>query len=121
MTTKLKCLTCLHAPVCATCLGGADLDIVSLDCPHYLPNMLVPTRFYLICDVPGFYDIVEYQVERILYEHGSLSRMWGANKNSVVVAYVHDLGTTVFWSSEEAQARIDYLIEERRNGNDGMS
>ena len=34
-----KCFTCIHAPICVNNLGGADLDIVGVDCPHYRPNI----------------------------------------------------------------------------------
>lgn len=119
-----KCLACIHAPVCANNLGGADLDVVGNDCQHYAPNikpLVLPTKFYLICDVPGFYDITEYTVTKVVYAYGELEKMWGSNPHSSTVAYANHLGLLVFWTREEAQARIDFLIKERRNGNDGLS
>lgn len=116
-----KCLACIHAPVCANNLGGADLDIVGNDCRHYAPNiepLVLPTKFYLICDVPGFYGITEYTVTKVVYAYGKLEKMWGKSKHSCDIAYAAHLGISVFWTEEAAQARIDFLIKERRKNGD---
>ena len=117
INTQLKCLTCIHSPVCANNLGGADLDIVSQNCGHYLPNiepMTLPTKFYIVFNVPGFYDITEYEVERISFLRGSLDKMWGTSKHSKDVAYATDIGRTVFFTREEAEAGLENLIKERQ-------
>ena len=116
-----KCLACIHAKVCVNNLGGADLDIVGDDCPHYAPNIepfRLPTVFYQICDVPGFYGIVEFQVERVDYVYGDLNEMWGFTPTSQAVVSAKDIGKTVFWARDEAQARIDFLIKERHKNGD---
>ncbi len=113
-----KCFTCIHAPVCVNNLGGADLDIVGEDCEHYKPNiepMILPTRFYIVFNVPGFYNIVEYEVERVSYLRGSLDKMWGISKHSKDVAYATDIGRTVFFTQEEAEAGLEKLIKEYKN------
>ena len=113
-----KCLACIHAKVCVNNLGGADLDIVGADCPHYAPNIepfRLPTVFYQICDVPGFYGIVEFQVERVDYVYGDLNEMWGFTSTSRAVVSAKDIGKTVFFTKEEAAAGLEKLIEERRN------
>ena len=114
---EMKCLGCVHAPVCANNLGGADLDVVGSDCKNYLPSLAVfqlPTKFYIVFDVPGFYNIVEYDVERVLYTAGKLDKMWGKSKHSSDVAYAVDLGRTVFFDKAAAEAGLERLIEERR-------
>ena len=116
-----KCLACIHAKVCVNNLGGADLDIVGDDCPHYAPNIepfRLPTVFYQICDVPGFYDVVEYTVARTVYVYGDLNEMWGFTHTSQAVVSAKDIGKTVFFTKEEAEARINTLIEERRKNGD---
>jgi hypothetical protein len=45
----------------------------------------------------------------------------GSTRTSEALVKASDIGKTVFWTREEAQARIDYLIKERRNGNAGLS
>ena len=115
--TQTKCLTCIHAPVCVNNLGGADLDVVGNDCKHYKPNiepMILPTQFFIVFDVPGFYDIVEYEVERVSYFRGALDKMWGISKHSKDVAYAIDIGRTVFFTREDAEAGLEKLIRERR-------
>ena len=75
----------------------------------------LPEKFYILFDVPGFYDIVEYKVEKVLYSNGALDRLWGVSKHSSDVAYATDIGRTVFFTEEEAEAGLKTLIEERRN------
>ena len=75
----------------------------------------LPEKFYIIFDVPGFYNIVEYEVERVSYFKGALDKMWGKSKHSSDVAYAADIGRTVFFTTEEAEAGLKKLIEERRN------
>lgn len=122
MTTNcwkdIKCITCVHGEICMQRLGGTDLTIAVADCSHYKPNIepiVLPTKFYIVFDVPGFYNIVEYEVERVSYFKGSLDKMWGVSKHSKDVAYAADLGRTVFFTMEEAEAELKKLIEERRN------
>ena len=113
-----KCFTCIHAPICVNNLGGADLDVVGTDCQYYKPNidpMILPTKFYIVFDVPGFYDIVEYEVERVSYFKGSLDKMWGASKHNKDVVYAADIGRTVFFTKEEAEVGMKKLIEEYQN------
>ncbi len=113
-----KCFTCIHSPICVNNLGGADLDIVGVDCKHYKPNidpMVLPTKFYIVFDTSNFYDIVEYEVERVSYFKGSLDKLWGISKYDKDVAYAVDIGRTVFFTEEEAEAGLRKLIEERQN------
>lgn len=116
---EMKCFGCVHSPVCINNLGGADLDIVCADCLNYLPTATViqlPTKFYIVFDIPGFYDIVEYNVERVSYFKGTLDKMWGKSKHSSDVAYAADIGRTVFFDKVAAEAGLKKLIEERQNG-----
>ena len=75
----------------------------------------LPEKFYIVFDVPGFYSIVEYEVERVSYYKGLLDKMWGISKHSKDVAYAADIGRTVFFTKEKAEAGLEKLIEERRN------
>ena len=75
----------------------------------------LPEKFYIVFDVPGFYVITEYEVERVSYYKGSLDKMWGKSKHSTDVAYAVDIGRTVFFTLEEAEVGLEKLIKERRN------
>ena len=75
----------------------------------------LPEKFYIVFDVPGFYNIVEYEVERVSYYKGSLDKMWGISKHSKDVAYAADFGRTVFFTKEAAEAGLEKFIKERRN------
>ena len=115
---QTKCLTCIHAPVCANNLGGVDLDVVGADCRNYLPTSKVvqlPTKFYIIFNVPGFYNITEYAVDRVSYSKGQLDKMWGSSKHDKAVAHSVDIGRLVFFAREEAEAGLERLIKEYRN------
>ena len=113
-----KCLTCIHAPVCANNLGGADLDLVGVDCQNYLHTRAVvqlPTKFYIVFNVPGFYNITEYEVDRVSYSKGLLDKMWGRSKHDKAVAYAADISRTVFFTREEAEVGMNKLIEDHKN------
>ena len=114
----LKCLSCVHATVCANNLGGADLDLVSKDCVHYrseVEPLTLPTKFYIVFNVPGFYNITEYEVERVSFLRGALDKMWGISKHGKDVAYASDIGYTVFFTREAAELGMKKLIEEYRS------
>jgi hypothetical protein len=115
---KNKCLTCVHASVCANNLGGADLDIVGDDCQHFKDVSSVielPKKFWLIFNVPGFYSITEYDVDRISVASGVIDKIWGSNKTSKEVVYKEHFGSLVFFSEEAAKLGLEKLIEEYRN------
>lgn len=113
-----KCLACIHAPVCANNLGGADLAIAAADCKHFkdASNIIeLPKKFWLIFNVPGFYTITEYDVDRISVANGVIDKMWGSNKTSKEVVYKEHFGSLVFFSEEAAKLGLEKLIEAYRN------
>lgn len=115
---ELKCTKCIHASLCMQNRGGADLGIAAADCPHFKDASTVielPTKFYIVFNVPGFYNIVEYQVDRVSYFKGSLDKMWGSSAHSKEVAYAAHIGQTVFFTREEAESGMKKLIEEYQN------
>ena len=119
MTINIKkCFTCVHASVCANNLGGADLDIAAADCQHFKDVSSIielPKKFWLIFNVPGFYNITEYDVDRISIAHGVIDKMWGSNKHSKEVVYKEHFGSLVFFSEAAAKGGLEKLIEEYHN------
>ena len=114
-----KCMSCIHSPVCANNLGGADLDIVGMDCSFYLPACAeIPQKFYIVLDVPGFYDITEYLTEKVLYSvDGRIEKIWGKSAHSSDIAYAADFGRTVFFNRAVAEDGLKRLMEEyKANG-----
>ena len=114
-----KCMSCSHSPVCANNLGGADLDIVGKDCTFYLPACAqIPQKFYIVLDVPGFYDITEYRTEKVLYSvDGRIEKIWGKSAHSSDIAHAADFGRTVFFNRAVAEEGLKRLIEEyKANG-----
>ena len=114
-----KCMSCGHSPVCANNLGGADLDIVGKDCSFYLPACVeIPQKFYIVLDVPGFYDITEYRTEKVLYSNdGRIEKIWGKSAHSSDIAHAADFGRTVFFNRAAAEDGLKRLIEEyKANG-----
>lgn len=96
--------------------GGADMAIAAPECNHYREMVELPKKFWILFDVPGFYSIVEYDVDRVSYVDGNLDRLWGhhgANKDTV---YRADFGRTVFFSEADAKTGLENLIKERING-----
>ncbi len=114
-----KCMSCIHSPVCANNLGGADLDIVGKDCSFYLPSYAeIPQKFYIVFNVPGFYDITEYRTEKVLYSNdGRIEKIWGKSAHSSDVAHAADFGRTVFFNRANAEDGLKRLIKEyKANG-----
>lgn len=114
-----KCTSCIHSPVCANNLGGADLDIVCMDCSFYIPACAeIPQKFYIVLDVPGFYDITEYRTEKVLYSvDGRIEKIWGKSAHSSDIAHAADFGRTVFFNRAVAEDGLKRLIEEyKANG-----
>lgn len=114
-----KCMSCIHSPVCINNLGGADLDIVGKDCSFYLPACAeIPQKFYIILNVPGFYDITEYLTEKVLYSiDGRIEKIWGKSAHSSDIAHAADFGRTVFFNRAVAEEGLKRLMEEyKANG-----
>jgi len=115
---ELKCTKCIHAELCMQNRGGADLDIAAVDCQHFKDASTIielPKKFWLVFNVPGFYNITEYDVDRISVANGVIDKMWGSNKTSKEVVYKEHFGSLVFFSEEAAKLGLEKLIEEYRN------
>lgn len=112
-----KCMTCIHSPICANNLGGADLDIAGMDCRHYIPAYAeIPQKFYIILNVPGFYDITEYRTEKVLYSvDGRIEKIWGKSAHSSDIAHAADFGRTVFFNRAVAEDGLKRLMEAYKN------
>jgi hypothetical protein len=79
-----------------------------------MPKNLVelPEKFWIVFNVPGFYHITEYDVDKALFDQGKLSRLWGTSKHQKDTVYAADFGRTVFFSEEAAEVGLEKLIEE---------
>ena len=111
-----KCFTCIHAPVCVNNLGGADLDIVGTACKYYLSNHTLPAqKFWVLFDIPGFYQINAYETSEAHYRQGKLVVLEGVCRTNYTVVSDRDFGKTVFFTEEEAEAALEKLIAERQN------
>jgi hypothetical protein len=101
--------------------GGADLDIAAADCQHFKDAsklIELPKKFWLVFNVPGFYHITEYDVDRVSYSKGLLDKMWGSSEHDKAVAHSVDIGRLVFFTEEEAKAGMQKLIEENNREDD---
>ena len=108
-----KCMTCIHSSVCARHLGGANLDLACQDCADYLTNYYQPIlKFWVIFDVPGFYNIVEYEATEVIYRQGQLVAIEGTAHGSWVTASEREFGKTVFFTKYGAKAALEKLIKE---------
>lgn len=80
-----------------------DNEIVS---EHLLKNNVVvlPKKFWIFFNVPGFYCIEEYDVERMVIDaDGNIAKIYGRNKHQAEVVYAIDFGRLVFFTEEEAK------------------
>ena len=109
----LKCTKCIHSELCMQRLGGTDLTIAVTDCEHFKEAVVLPEKCWLIFDVPGFYDINEYQIERVTYYKGALEKIWATDGHSTIIANADD--NLLFFDFEEAKMALAKLIEDRRS------
>lgn len=111
----IKCTKCVHGEICMRNLGGTDLTIAVATCKHFKEAVELPKKFWLVFNVPGFYNITEYDVDRVLYTKGSIEKIWGTSKHQKDVVYAEDFGRLVFFSEETAKLGLEKLIEEYHN------
>ena len=72
----------------------------------------IPRKFWLIFNIPGFYNISEYTVDRTSVVSGVIDKMWGSNGTSKEVVHKEHFGSLVFFSKEAAEAGLKKLTEE---------
>lgn len=111
----LKCFKCCHTELCLESKGEADLEVAAVTCRHYREMVELPKKFWIVFDVPGFYNIIEYDVDRVSYTEGKLDRLWGHHGSNKDTVYRADFGRTVFFSESGAKNGLEALIEERRS------
>ena len=124
----LKCLSCSRASKCFAQMGGPNLTLANSDSAHFdlintqevSEQVTVPKRFWIFFNVPGFYDIACYEVDRALYVKGELERVWGTNGKNNVVAYKTDFGRTVFFSYAEARNAEEAMTQLRKKYSDEL-
>ena len=94
---------------CPNCGAEMNYCTVSSDYVH----TAIPNKFWILFDVPGFYDIKEYEVDKVVYEKGVLDRLWGHNDKNRVVAFAADFDKIVFFSEEKAKAKLSAILQHR--------
>jgi hypothetical protein len=114
----LKCTKCVHGEICMQRMGGADLTVAVADCQHFKEAVELPKKFWIVFNVPGFYHITEYDIDRISISHGKIDKIWGTSNHQKDVVYAADFGRLVFFSREAAEAGLNKLIEENHNDTD---
>ena len=70
-------------------------------------------KCWYLFDVPGFYDIVEYSIDRAEYYKGELVKVYASNnRNSTIIANSDD--PLLFFDYAEARDALEKLIADRR-------
>lgn len=110
---ELKCLRCAHAKICMRNLGGADLTLAASNCKDFDEISSMPEKFWLIFNVPGFYNVVEYFTTFITYSRTGLESITGTTGKQEAIVPGKELGITLFFSREAAETGLNKLIEER--------
>lgn len=75
----------------------------------------LPRKFWLIFNVPGFYDIVEYTTTFITYSCTGLASISGTTGKQEAIVPGKELGITLFFSKEAAKLGLEKLIGEYHN------
>lgn len=113
MLKDLKCATCIHLKICGQNLGGLDLTMAAADCKNYdnITGFYPPLKFWRIFDVPGFYDIIEYEITESHYQKGQLTLVEGTNGKSWCCAGKEEFNKLVFFSEADAKVGLKKLME----------
>ena len=104
---------------------NVDLMSFSSDCGDLLEYLektqepgyrleTIPEKCWIICDMPGFYDIYEYEVDRVSFVRGRIDKLWCHREHEGTVVTSHDLNRVVFFSKEAASSTLAELIRQRR-------
>lgn len=109
----LKCTRCIHSDICMKNLGGADLDLAEADCEHFKEAVERPEKFWLVFNVPGFYDIVEYFTTFVTYSRTGLESITGTTGKQEAIVPGKELGITLFFSKEAAEVGLERIIKEQ--------
>lgn len=72
----------------------------------------MPEKFWLIFNMPGFYDIVEYTTTFITYSRTGLESISGTTGKQEAIVPGKELGITLFFSKEAAKLGLEKLIED---------
>lgn len=75
----------------------------------------IPEKFWLIFDVPGFYDIKEFIVDRTVFVGKKLEKLWGHGGHDSVCVTHHELGRIAFLEEADAKEALQKIIESRRD------
>lgn len=74
----------------------------------------IPEKCWIIFDMPGFYDIYEYEVDRVSFVKGKIDKLWCSREHEGTVVTSHDLDRVVFFSKEAASNALTEIIKQRR-------
>lgn len=74
-----------------------------------------PQRFWVIMDVPGFYDIMECEVDTLEYHRGRLTCITGytVKHGNYMVISEHEIDRIAFFSKEAASNALTEIIKQR--------
>ena len=109
---------------------NVDLMHFSSDCDDLLEYLektqepgyrleTLPEKCWIIFDMPGFYEIYEYKVDRVSFAKGKIDKLWCSREHEGTVVTSHDLDRTVFFSKEAASNALTEIITQRRGEIDG--
>lgn len=94
-----------------------DIENFEKDCELLLDYIggVQPQRFWVIMDVPGFYDIMECEVDTLEYHRGRLTCITGytVKHGNYMVISEHELCKIAFFSESEANIALSKLQKSR--------
>ena len=104
---------------------NVDLMSFSSDCGDLLEYLektqepgyrleTIPEKCWIIFDTPGFYDIYEYEVDRVSFVKDKIDKLWCSREHEGTVVTSHDLNRVAFFSKEAASSALKELIMQRR-------
>jgi hypothetical protein len=74
----------------------------------------IPDKCWIIFDMPGFYDIYEYEVDRVSFVKDKIDKLWCHREHEGTVVSHHDIDRVVFFSKEAASNALTEIIKQIR-------
>ena len=71
----------------------------------------IPKSCWIIFDVPGFYDIYEYEIDRTVLIKDRIEKLWCHNSHDATVVSREDIGKIAFFSKDDAKKALDKIID----------
>lgn len=81
---------------------------------------IIPKKIWVLFDCPGFYEIEEYSVTKLILDvNGNIEQIWATNNSVKSIFDSKFFNKTVFFNENDAEKRLDELYHSAEKGGVG--